>query len=60
MEMLLSWAMKMVATTRAMLKPSIFMVAPRGSIKRLMRGSILLFSSTQRIVVGSVAALKWK
>ena len=35
-------------------------VAPSGSIKRLMRRSILLFSSTQRIVVGSVAALKSK
>lgn len=35
-------------------------VAPSGSIKRLMRRSMLLFSSTQRIVVGSVAALKNK
>ena len=50
--------MNIVDTTRAIAKPSIFIVAPRGSIKRLMRGSIWLFCSTQRIVVGSVAALK--
>ena len=36
------------------------MVAPRGNIKRLITGLMLLFNSTQRIVVGSVAALKIK
>ena len=50
--------MNIVDTTRAIAKPSIFIVAPSGSIKRLMRGSMWLFCSAQRIVVGSVAALK--
>ena len=48
----------MVVTARYRAEPSMFTVAPSGNIKRLMRGSTLLFSSTQRIVVGSVAALK--
>ena len=55
-----NWATKIVTTTRETAKPSMLRVAPRGSIKRLMRPSMLLFSSTQRIVVGSVAALKSK
>ena len=46
--------------TRESAKPSMLRVAPSGSIKRLIRRSMLLFSSTQRIVVGSVAALKNK
>ena len=55
-----NWATKIATTTRERAKPSMFNVAPSGSIKRLMRGSTLLFFSTQRIVVGSVAALKSK
>ena len=47
----------MVLIAAYITEPSMLTVAPSGSMKRLMRGSILLFSSTQRIVVGSVAAL---
>lgn len=50
----------MVLIAAYITEPSMLTVAPSGSIKRLMRGSILLFSSTQRIVVGSVAALEIK
>ena len=50
----------MVLIAAYITEPSMLTVAPSGSMKRLMRGSILLFSSTQRIVVGSVAALEIK
>lgn len=38
--------------------PSILIVAPSGRTNLLIRESTLLFSSTQRIVVGRVAELK--
>ena len=53
-----NWATNISKTGRLRAEPSMLMVAPSGSINRLMRGSIPLFSSTHRIVVGSVAALK--
>ena len=53
-----NWATKIVVTSRYRAEPSVFTVAPRGSIKRQMSGPTLLFSSTQRFVVGSVAALQ--
>ena len=39
-------------------EPSILTVAPSGNMNRLMRGSIPLFCSTHRMVVGRVVALK--
>lgn len=48
--------MAAIASYRA--APSIFTVAPSGKTNLLMRGSTLLFSSRQRMVVGRVAALK--
>ena len=49
--------MKMAAMASYSAAPSIFTVAPRGKTNLLMRGSTLLFSSRQRMVVGRVAAL---
>ncbi|RMX60327.1 hypothetical protein pdam_00025014 [Pocillopora damicornis] len=53
-----NWATNISKTCRLRSEPSMLMVAPSGSKNRLMRGSILLFSSTHRKVVGSIAALK--
>ena len=49
--------MKIAATASYSAVPSIFTVAPNGKTNLLTRGSTLLFSSIQRIVVGRVAAL---
>ena len=51
-------ATKIVVTSRYRAESSMFTVAPKGSIKRQMSGPTLLFSSTHRFVVGSVAALQ--
>lgn len=50
----------MVATHWYKAVPSMFMVAPSGSMKRVTRLSTLLFSSMQRNVTGRVAVLKKK
>ena len=49
--------MKIAAIASYNAAPSILTVAPNGKTNLLMRGSTLLFSSMQRIVVGRVAAL---
>ena len=49
--------MKIAAMASYSAAPSILTVAPNGKTNLLMRGSTLLFSSMQRIVVGRVAAL---
>lgn len=54
---LLSCAMKTAATHWKMAAPSMFTVAPMGRMKRLMRLSTPLFSSTHLIMEGSVAEL---
>lgn len=51
------WAMKMAATASYSAVPSILMVAPMGSTKRVTRLSIFRFSSRQRKVTGNVPAL---
>ena len=52
--------MKIAAIASYKAAPSIFTVAPSGKTNLLMRGSTLLFSSRQRMVVGRVAALEAK
>lgn len=56
--MLLSWAMKTAATHWNMAAPSMLTVAPMGRMKRLMRLSTPLFSSTHFIMEGRVAELE--
>lgn len=51
------WAMKMAATASYRAVPSMLMVAPTGSTKRVTLLSIPRFSSRQRKVTGSVPAL---
>ena len=53
-----NWATNIITTGLFKAEPSMLTVAPSGSMNRLMRGSTPLFSSTHRIVVGRVAALK--
>lgn len=53
-------AMKMAATASYSAVPSILMVAPMGSTKRVTRLSIFRFSSRQRKVTGNVPALRDK
>ena len=53
-----SWAIQRALTPSYNAVPSMFTVAPSGSTKRLMRGSTLFRSSTQRMVVGRVAELQ--
>lgn len=55
--MLLTWAMKMAASASYRAVPSMLMVAPTGSTKRVIRLSILLFSSRHLKVTGRVAEL---
>lgn len=55
--MLLTWAMKMAARASYRAVPSMLMVAPTGSTKRVIRLSILLFSSKHLKVTGRVAEL---
>ena len=55
-----SWAIQIALTPSYNAVPSMFTVAPRGRTKRLIRRSILFFSSRQRIVVGKVAELRIK
>lgn len=52
------WAIKMAATASYKAVPSMLMVAPMGSTKRVTRLSIFRFSSRQRKVTGNVPALK--
>lgn len=52
------WAMKMAATASYRAVPSMLMVAPTGSTKRVTLLSIPRFSSRQRKVTGRVPALK--
>lgn len=52
------WAIKMAATASYSAVPSILMVAPMGSTKRVTRLSIFRFSSRQRKVTGNVPALR--
>lgn len=54
---LLTWAMKMAARASYRAVPSMLMVAPTGSTKRVIRLSILLFSSRHLNVTGRVAEL---
>ena len=54
---LLTWAMKRAARASYKAVPSMLMVAPTGSTKRVMRLSMRLFSSAQRKVMGRVAEL---
>lgn len=54
------WAMKMAATASYRAVPSMLMVAPTGSTKRVTLLSIPKFSSRQRKVTGSVPALEGK
>ena len=54
---LLTWAMKMAASASYRAVPSMLMVAPTGSTKRVIRLSILLFSSRHLKVTGRVAEL---
>lgn len=54
---LLSCAMKTAAMHWKMAAPSMLTVAPMGRMKRLMRLSTPLFSSTHLIMEGSVAEL---
>lgn len=56
--MLLTWAMKMAANASYSAVPSMLMVAPTGSTKRVILLSILLFSSRHLKVTGSVAELQ--
>lgn len=55
--MLLTWAMKMAASASYRAVPSMLMVAPTGSTKRVIRLSMRLFSSRHLKVTGSVAEL---
>lgn len=55
--MLLTWAMKMAASASYRAVPSMLMVAPTGNTKRVIRLSILLFSSRHLKVTGRVAEL---
>lgn len=55
---LLTWAIKMAASASYRAVPSMFIVAPTGSTKRVIRLSILLFSSRHLKVTGSVAELR--
>lgn len=57
-EMSFIWAIKMAATASYSAVPSILMVAPMGSTKRVTRLSIFRFSSRQRKVTGNVPALR--
>jgi len=50
--------MKMAARASYRAVPSMLMVAPTGSTKRVMRLSIRLFSSRHLKVTGSVAELR--
>lgn len=50
--------MNIAATASYNAVPSIFMVAPTGSMKREICGLILFFSSMHCMVTGSVAELK--
>lgn len=52
------WAIKMAATASYSAVPSMLMVAPIGSTKRVTRLSIFRFSSRQRKVTGNVPALR--
>lgn len=52
------WAIKMAATASYRAVPSILMVAPMGSTKRVTRLSSFRFSSKQRKVTGNVPALR--
>lgn len=52
------WAMKMAATASYRAVPSMLMVAPTGSTKRVTLLSIPRFSSRQRKVTGRVPALR--
>lgn len=54
---LLTWAMKMAASASYRAVPSMLIVAPTGSTKRVIRLSILLFSSRHLNVTGRVAEL---
>lgn len=56
--MLLTWAIKIAANASYKAVPSMFMVAPTGSTKRVILLSILLFSSRHLKVTGSVAELR--
>lgn len=56
--MLLTWAMKMAASASYSAVPSMLMVAPTGSTKRVTLLSTLLFSSKHLNVTGRVAELK--
>ena len=49
--------MKMAATASYSAVPSMLMVAPTGSTKRMMRRSMWLFSNRHLKVIGSVAEL---
>ena len=51
-------ATQMTQTASYNAVPSMLTVAPKGRTKRLIRWSTPLFSSTQRMVVGRVAALQ--
>lgn len=57
-EMSFIWAMKMAATASYSAVPSMLMVAPMGSTKRVTRLSIFRFSSRHRKVTGNVPALR--
>lgn len=57
-EMSFIWAIKMAATASYSAVPSMLMVAPMGSTKRVTRLSIFRFSSRQRKVTGNVPALR--
>lgn len=52
------WAIKMAATASYSAVPSMLMVAPMGSTKRVTRLSTFRFSSRQRKVTGNVPALR--
>lgn len=57
-EMPFIWAIKMAATASYRAVPSMLMVAPTGSTKRVTLLSMARFSSRQRKVTGRVPALK--
>lgn len=56
--MLLTWAIKMAASASYSAVPSMLMVAPTGSTKRVTLLSTLLFSSKHLNVTGRVAELE--
>lgn len=58
MSMLLTWAIKMAANASYSAVPSMLMVAPTGSTKRVTLLSTLLFCSKHLNVTGRVAELE--